>query len=67
MPDGTIDERGYEPGNRLKNASGVELTYDARGRVTARREANGRITQFSWDAVNRLREVETPRRAGPSG
>jgi RHS repeat-associated protein len=55
-----LDERGYREGNRVVSGAGVELAYDIRGRVIARREADGGTTRFSWNALNRLREVRLP-------
>jgi RHS repeat-associated protein len=55
-----VDDHRYLEGNRLTTGDGVELSYDERGRVVARREADGRVTRFTWNALNRLRHVHLP-------
>lgn len=57
---GHIEDREFASGNRLVKGEGIQLSYDTRGRVAERRETDGGITRFRWDALNRLREIVTP-------
>ncbi|WP_411090554.1 RHS repeat-associated core domain-containing protein [Streptomyces sp. 049-1] len=56
-------ERVYQ-GNRLARAGSVQYTYDAAGRIVARRKTRisrkPDVWRYSWDAEDRLTGVTTP-------
>lgn len=54
------DDRVSGPGGRLLRLGDVTYTYDDNGRPTARDEADGRRTRFTWSDAGLLREVALP-------
>ncbi len=50
----------YLSGNRLVLAGGIGLSHDDRGRVILRRNPDGELTHFTWDALNRMRTATCP-------
>ncbi len=50
----------YTAGNKLVAVQGERLSYDERGRLIERTEADGKVTHYRWNALGRLTEVELP-------
>jgi len=47
------DSRSFAP----SGASSVHYTYDDRGNITSRTDARGVVTNYTWDALNRVTDI----------
>ncbi|MGK3961662.1 hypothetical protein WMF38_52230 [Sorangium sp. So ce118] len=57
-PDG--EQRAYGAGNRLAQKGDTTYAWDEAGRLTSARDAEGRLTRYTWNGLGLLAGVERP-------